>query len=360
TILAATYALVARQKLRSFLWWATAGGLAGYNVLIRPDAGLFAFGIGLTLVVSVFFGRGVFRGRLVDRFLKGIVFTVVFALPLIPWTIRNERLFGVFQPLSPAHAEMPGEFVSRGYFLWLKTWIDDSRYIGPMIWNLEEHPILIKDVPASAFSSDEERTRVASLLDQYNNSDPDHPMTPPKKVDKRDASDDDDKDSAADDNNDDSGNGDDSDKTDVDDNDDADADAEWDLKIAPDVDAGFAAIASERIARDPWRYYAWLPAKRSASMWFDTHSDFYPFAGELLPLTDLDNDKNQQAWLPFFAALNLTYTVFAFAGILILLLIRKPRAWLWLFFALAISLPRIAFFGTIENPEPRYFVELFI
>ncbi|MGH7782523.1 MAG: glycosyltransferase family 39 protein, partial [Candidatus Binatia bacterium] len=98
TILAATYALVARQKLRSFLWWATAGGLAGYNVLIRPDAGLFAFGIGLTLVVSVFFGRGVFRGRLVDRFLKGIVFTVVFALPLIPWTIRNERLFGVFQP----------------------------------------------------------------------------------------------------------------------------------------------------------------------------------------------------------------------------------------------------------------------
>jgi len=31
-----------------------------------------------------------------------------------------------------------------------------------------------------------------------------------------------------------------------------------------------------------------------------------------------------------------------------------------LFLVLAIGLPRIIFFGTIENPEPRYFVELFI
>ena len=357
TILSATYALKARKRQRAFVWWVAAGLLAGCNVLIRPDAGLFAFGIGLTLVISVFFGRGMFRARVLDRFFKGVAFTLAFIMPLAPWTIRNERLFGVFQPLSPAHAEMPGEFVPHGYFLWLKTWIDDSRYIGPMLWNLEKHPIRIDDVPPSAFSSDEERARIAALLDQYNNSDPEHPMTPPKRADKSDADDANGKDSADNDKNDDSGDNDSADKGDEEDSGDG---PQWDLKITPDVDAGFAAIANERIARDPWRYYVWLPAKRSQSMWFDTHSDFYPFSGELLPLTSLDNDKDQQVWLPLFAAMNLIYTLLALAGLLVLLFIRRERAWLWLVFALAISLPRIIFFGTIENPEPRYFVELFI
>ena len=345
TILAATFAIKARKKKRSGIWWFVAGLLGGLNVTFRPDSGLFAFGIGLTLVVSVFFGRGTFRTRLIDRFWKGVVFSFAFAIPLIPWTIRNEQLFGVFQPLAPSHAEMPGEFVPRGYLLWLRTWVDDSKYIDPLIWAIEERPLKIEDVPAYAFASDEEKQKVAELFAVYNNSDPDRPAIPPKLKTDEDVDSDDDKD-----NSDASGSGDSG-------NDDSD---EWNLKISPEVDAEFAKIGEEHVARDPWHYYVWLPAKRSTSMWFDTHSDFYSFAGELFPLPDLDTDKHQDIWLPLFATLDIVFTIFAIGGAFVLILMRKARSWTWLFLALAISLPRIVFFGTIENPEPRYFVELFI
>jgi hypothetical protein len=359
-LLAATYAVGSRKRLRSGFWWGVAGILGGLNVLSRPDSGLFAFGIGLTLVFSIFWGDGLFTARLKDRFWKGIIFTMAFILPLAPWTVRNERLFGVFQPLAPTHAEMPGEFVPRGYLLWLRTWIDDSKYIDPLIWRLEQKPLRIEDVPAYAFSSDEEKQKIAALFDLYNNSDPDHPAVSQRKVDSADSDDNDDKDSASDDNSSDIDDGDDNDKSDDGSDDNSDSNEELNLKITPDVDAAFAEIASERVAREPYWYYLWLPAKRSASMWFDTHSDSYPFNGELFPLTDLDKDENQQIWLPLFAGLNLIYTALSFAGALVLLLIRKACSWLWLFLVLAISLPRITFFGTIENPEPRYFVELFI
>lgn len=340
TILAATFAFKLRKQKRARIWWAVAGSLAGANVLFRPDAGLFAFGIGVSILISVFFGRGNFRTRLTDRLLKGIIFTIFFALPLTPWTIRNEYLFGVFQPMSPAHAEMPGEFVPHGYFLWLRTWIDDSRYIDPLLWGLEEKPLNIKDVPDYAFSSDDEKQRIAALFDQYNNSDPDHPASPMLT-----GNDSDDLDS-----------GDDSDQTDDQTTDDADLN----LKISPESDAVFAEIGNARVGRDPWKYYLRLPLKRSASMWFDTHSDFYPFAGELLPLHDLDNDKHQELWLPFFAGIDWLYTLIAIGGLVVLLLAGTPRSIIWLSVALLIIAPRILFFGTIENPEPRYLTELFV
>jgi hypothetical protein len=36
--------------------------------------------------------------------------------------------------------------------------------------------------------------------------------------------------------------------------------------------------------------------------------------------------------------------------------IGQPR---WLILAALVAFPRIAFFATLENPEPRYYVELF-
>jgi len=346
-ILAATHAIKSRKSVRSGVWWCIAGLLGGLNVLFRPDSGLFVFGIGLTLVFTVFFGRGTFRRRLVNRLWKGIVFSLAFVIPLLPWTIRNEQLFGVFQPLAPTHAEMPGEFVPRGYLLWLRTWVDDSKYIDPLIWGLEEKPLRIKDVPPYAFASDDENQKVTELFDRYNNSDPNHPAIPPKpkKNDDADSDDEDDSGAAAETN---------------DGNDEDDEDIELNLKITPDVDNEFGELGTQRVNNAPWHYYVWLPAKRSASMWFDTHSDYYPFAGELFPLTDLDTDKHQDLWLPLFAVLNLIYSILVIGGALVLLLMGPGRSWIWLFLAFAISVPRIIFFGTVENPEPRYFVELFI
>ncbi|CAN5589206.1 hypothetical protein BH10ACI3_BH10ACI3_20580 [soil metagenome] len=352
-ILGATYAIKANSGVRATAWWILTGLAAGIAVMLRPDSGLFALGIGLSIVVTgIWFrplelSRG---GHFFAVFRKGVVFSAAFILVLAPWTIRNELVFGVFQPLAPAHAEMPGEFVPHGYFLWLRTWIDDSRYIGPMLWGLEENPIDITKLPASAFSSEEERSQVSALIDQYNNSNPDRPKADEKAGD----------DTATDDKGD-SGENDSSDADTSDsDAEQADANENFDLKISPEVDDAFRVIAERRIAAEPIRFYVGLSAKRAASMWFDTHSDMFPFGGELLPLTELDTEKSQEIWLPLFMALDWLYTITACGGLIILLLIRAPRSKLWLFLVLAVSLPRIGFFGTMENPEPRYLVELFI
>src|SRR4029078_9163837 len=86
------------------------------------------------------------------------------------------------------------------------------------------------------------------------------------------------------------------------------------MEMTPEVDAGFAEIARERIARHPLRYYLIVPMKRASGLWFDTHSQYYPFQGELLPFADLDSDIHQQYWLPLFVGLTLLYTVLGAGG----------------------------------------------
>ncbi|HTK38968.1 MAG TPA: phospholipid carrier-dependent glycosyltransferase [Pyrinomonadaceae bacterium] len=360
--LAATYGLKSQNRNASWAWWITAGIIAGFAVYLRPDSGLFAFGLGLTLAVSVLFKRASevsFGRNFCSVIIKGILFSVAFMLALVPWTVRNERVFGRFQPLAPAHAEAPGEFVPHGYFLWLRTWINDSRYIPAMQWGLEIQRIKIEQVPAFAFDSDEEKSKVAALLDQYNNSDPDHPMVADQKQAQADSDDNDD--SSSDDNGDDNGGDQGDDQSDDSDQDDQPQQPEeLDLKISPEVDAAFQQIAEERIARRPIHFYVALPVERATSMWFDTHSDYYPFNGELLPMKDLDLDNGQEIWLPLFAAGVWLYTLFAAVGAVFLLISKYKRSWLWLLMVLLVSIPRIAFFGTLENPEPRYLVELFI
>src|SRR5689334_13730974 len=162
-VLAVTWAFKATDLKRSLAWWGVSGLIVGLAVLFRPDSGLFAAAVGVTIVL--WFGwRRDFK-RLV---LSGACLSLAFCLVLVPWTIRNYRVFHLFQPLSPAHGEMPGEFVPRGYLLWLRTWLDDERYIGPVIWSLDDRPIRITDFPERAFDSKEERDRVAVLLDKYN------------------------------------------------------------------------------------------------------------------------------------------------------------------------------------------------
>ena len=50
------------------------------------------------------------------------------------------------------------------------------------------------------------------------------------------------------------------------------------------------------------------------TLWFDTHSQYYPFNGELLPLEDLDYDIHQQYWLPLFTGLTWIYSLFGVIG----------------------------------------------
>jgi hypothetical protein len=345
--LAATYAIKSK-KGNALAWWTVAGLIAGIAVTFRPDSGLFALGLGLTLIVVMFanLNRVSFKARLVETFLKGSVFSLAFIAVLTPWTIRNEQLFGVFEPLAPAHAEAPGEFVPRGYLMWVRTWIDDARYIDPVIWSVETKRITVDELPPYAFDSEDEKQKIAALYDQYNHSDPD------EQTQQDEASND--EDDSADSNDDDS-----ADSGSNDDNTD-DENAELNLKISPEVDAGFQEIAEQRIARRPIHYYVELPAERAVSMWFDTHSGYYPFEGELFPAKELDPETYQSLLLPLFIALVWAYTLGTFAGSFFLLADRRRLSKLWVAMVVFLSLPRIIFFGTLENPEPRYLVELFL
>src|SRR6202008_2516074 len=140
-VLTATVAFKSATRKRAFIWWIVTGLLAGLAVLFRPDSGLFAAAIGTTLILSALSTWSRFRGAV----LFAAVFSLAFCIVLVPWTIRNRRVFHVFQPLAPAHAEMPGEFVPRGYLLWVRTWLDDSRYVGPALWSLDMKPIRVSD-----------------------------------------------------------------------------------------------------------------------------------------------------------------------------------------------------------------------
>lgn len=391
--LTATLALTATSQRKVLLLWVATGLIAGVAVMFRPDSGLFALALGLTLVfASLTRASDVKLPRKRDEMLYrtartsylGAVFSLAFCLVLVPWAIRNYRVFHLFQPLSPAHAEMPGEFVPRGYLVWVRTWIEDDRYIGPAIWALDEIPIKLADLPERAFDSAEEKQRVGKLLNKYNHpadepdlfvdpavaASPTPPDSPPNdnqqsendNSDKTSSPDQTDQADEVNANN----NTSDEDKEDSSDEEDqgdedtpADQPSDQAVEMTPEIDAGFAQLARERIARHPFRYYVLLPLKRAHSLWFNTHSEYYPFQGDLLPLEDLDYRHYQQYTLPLFAGLTLLYTLLGLAGGWFLWRSRDFLARQWLLMAALLIFLRLGFFSTMENPEPRYTVEFF-
>ena len=406
---------------QSLKWWLIAGLLGGAAVLIRPDSGLSVAAIGLTLVVAGVLriwsapaersGDGALDVSLSEKsrpiqtgvalrlpphskkylthlFATGAVFSLAFILVLAPWTIRNARVFHRFQPLAPAHGEMPDEFVPRGYYLWLRSWLDDERYVAPFLWSLDTDPINMDDVPPHAFDSKDEENRVEALLEKYNHPDgsqtvssasqqPQPSPTPqgspaqtlPNSARSTATPNSTQKNSNANANSNAEDTGDENDQNDnssADESDNGDSDKSEQVPephgpvaMTPEIDAGFAQIARERIARHPFRYYVWLPVARAETMWFDTHSQYWPFEGELLPFEDLDYTHYQHIWLPLFGGLTGVYTLLGGLGGWLLWRSRRFAARRWLLLALLIIFLRLAFFATLENPEPRYVVEFF-
>ncbi len=423
--LAATLAFRTESRKRSLTWWLVAGLLGGLAVLFRPDSGLFVAAAGLTLVITGLIwsapaersGDGALDAAPVDKsrsiqsgvalrlpphsktfsrtFVAGAVFSLAFVIVLVPWTIRNARVFHLFQPLAPSHGEMPGEFVPRGYNSWLRTWLDDEAYIGPFLWSLDDQPINLDDVPPTAFDSADEKARVAALLDKYNHqpdakaanptqpqpgstpqaspteapanpkpsmgkAKPSPPSTPQKNTNANSNANSNEEGSGdeGDQNDNSSDQGDEGDNK-TDESDQSAPEEHAPVEMTPEIDAGFAQIARERIARHPFRYYVWLPMKRAHTMWFDTHSQYWPFEGALLPLEDLDYEHHQQIWLPLFAGLTAIYTLLGLVGGWLLWDSRAFDARRWLLLvSLAIAL-RLILFSSLENPEPRYLVEFF-
>jgi len=351
--LATSFVLVASQALkfdetrRSLPCWLAAGVLGGAATMTRPDVALFVTAAGLTLIINVLVGdRGSSEERETNanpgwRYTRRLkravacvaVMFVAFSAVLAPWTIRNARVFGVFQPVAPLYANQPDEFVPIGYITWLRTWVDDERYVSPFEDALDLYPIMPEALPVKAFDSIEEKGRVWRLLDSYN-----HPQ--PEPINQEDKS----------------SNEPEEDRPLPDASDEAPHDAaeEYQVRMTPEIDAAFAQLARERIERHPVRYYAFLPIHRAVSIWFDTHSQYYPFQGELFPLYDLDTEKKQQYWLTLFAVLIGALTVCAPGGLIV---VRRDRK-LVVFIALLVLL-RLLFLGWQEHPETRYTAEFF-
>ena len=386
-VLAASLGLRSRITKKQIGWWALAGLAGGGATSFRPDSGLFVAAVGGTLAL-VGLARALSQWRaarksnqpdktpqahsaarqaLAKTVLQGAVLTLGFVLAIAPWTIRNARVFGVFMPIAPAQANMPDEFVPRGFILWLKTWVDDVKYTETVEWAMDVRAIHIEQIPETAFDSPDERDRVAALLASYNKEvEPPAPSAKPEIEDEAAAQPAPPAEAAPDNDETNPSDNDESPSDDAASNDDASNDEEppeaaeppkFEGEMTPDIDAGFMEIAAERIHRHPLRYYVVMPLRRAASLWFDTHSQYYPFQGELLPLKDLDSDLHQQYWLPLFAGLTWLYTLLAALGAWVMWRWCDSRRWL-LMLALLV-LPRLAFLSTLENPEPRYVVELF-
>jgi hypothetical protein len=280
--------------------------------------------------------------------------------------MRNWRTFHIFQPLAPAHAEMPGEFVPRGYFSWLRTWLDDERDVASFIWSVDTLPIDVEEIPNRAFDSEQEKQRVATLLEQYNhpqgvptpersitdnqdsgfqleegptpNPSPESGVAPEREIEGLEEAEEADEEITASESED---------------------SEEQAVAMTPAIDAAFAVIARERVARSPLRYYVTLPVKRAAGLWFNTHSHYYPFEGELFPPEGVRHSLGQQIFLPLFTALTWIYTFLTLGGCLYLWTSRQFSARRYLLLALLTIGFRVAYFAFRENPEARYLVELF-
>src|SRR5262249_9084149 len=124
SVLAASVALRANGDRKSPFWWAASGLFGGLATMVRPDAGLSAGGLGLTMIFVLWCealgGKGAGsrlaakpadhtrRAQLKLIALNSLLLAAGFCVALSPWTVRNARVFGVFQPIAPTRAGMPG------------------------------------------------------------------------------------------------------------------------------------------------------------------------------------------------------------------------------------------------------------
>ena len=286
----------------SFQWvpWLAAGLLAGLGTLVRPETPLLL--ASLAVVLAIRWRRRADWGKLLRI---GMLTGVGLVLPLMPWAARNAVRLHEVQFLSPRYAATPDEYTPRGLYAWTATWLMRFRDVYLVPWNIGSVPVYLADISPSAFDSPDERARVAALLDQYDAT----------------------------------------------------------LKMTPEIDRGFAALARERTARHPLRTYLAVPVGRAATMWFTPRVDLLPFSGHFWPIRQQwRRDRMDVSITLFLGALNFLYVGLAFVG--------SCRAFGWkgahaeglrwsVAFLIAFILIRTAFLTTVETPEPRYVLECY-
>ena len=275
-------------------WLSMITAALAYSLLLRPEQGLLVVAVvpAMAWLASV---RGQRRGRLAGM-VAAVLLCVV--LPLVPWTIRNWRTFRVFQPLVPRSATDPGELVPTGFNRWYRTWAIDFASTEEVYWNWNTTTINIDDIPTRAFDSEEQYNCVAALLNQYNET----------------------------------------------------------SNATPTLDRGFAALAQERIADDPLRYYFALPLARLANMVLRPRVDMMEIK---LEWWKWNPHPAQTIFASAYGLLNLAYFTLAGLGLWKWRLRRWDGHTALGWSLLAFFLLRCALLLTLDNSEPRYTLEFF-
>lgn len=270
--------------------WIIAAALA-YAVLLRPEQGLLAAAVIPAMLWIALDGRKL----IVARSLPVVTAAICVVLPLVPWTIRNWHTFHVIEPLAPRYATDPGESVPRGFQHWYKTWAIEFASTENVYWNWDSDEVDIADIPSRAFDNDDQYNRTAALLETYNNDD----------------------------------------------------------NATPALDRGFEALAEERIAADPIRYYVALPAARLLDMLLRPRTEMLEVG---LQWWQWGKHPAKTAFAFTYALINLGYLVLGFLGLWRWKQIGwTPLAWFMMaFFAL-----RCAMLLTLDNSEQRYTLEFF-
>lgn len=285
--------------------WILGGLAAGFGTLIRPETPLLL--IALT-IVCVWRWRRPADWRILLR--AGALTAAGFLLPLLPWILRNAITLHEFQPLAPRYANENAEVVPIGFYDWTKTWLIRYGDVYITNWKLDSEPLVLGEMPTSAFDNDAERERVGKLFHQYDQNCCDIPSG-------------------------------------------------W--------DAQFEQLAHERARRHPIRTYLWIPFARSFVLWLTPRIELLPYSGKLWPLAEMHRDEPDDFDATVeLGLLGFLYAALAFAGFARIVRYARGRArtlpaeqvWIATFLAM-FCVVRTGYFAHIETPEPRYVLECF-
>ncbi len=240
--------LAALERPESKQRWITCGLAIAGGIFMRPDGGILLAGIGAYLVWRFIRTRQ-------TRLIAGIVLITLFSLaPLVPWTVRNWRLYHLFQPLTPMAANAPDEFVAHGFDRWTRTWIADYSSLEDIGFRVPLEEIDIADLPPRAFDTAEQRDQTQQLFDEYNNG---------AKI------------------------------------------------VTPQLDFRFAQLADQRIRDSRFRYYVWLPVARLADLWLRPRTEMLPIDVHWWRYWDDPHDFSLALLL---AVINAFYVIVAVIG----------------------------------------------
>lgn len=278
--------------------WLGCGFAIGGSILLRPDGGILLAAVGIYLLWLLLKGllgnAPSTAARAPGAIFLAVVLVSVGALsPLIPWTLRNLHTLHKLQPLAPRYANDSDEAVTTGFNRWTKTWIADYVSVQEVYWLVPGSDLDITKLPRRAFDSPQQRQRTEELFSEYNANHDD---------------------------------------------------------MTPEIDAGFGALAAERIHLAPLRYYLWLPGMRIADMWVRPRTELFNADPRWWAFND---DPRWLAVSIGFGLINLIYVLLGAAGLV------RSRAIFGIGLLVLFLVLRSVFLGTLENPEPRYTLECF-